>query len=80
MDTSPTPYALSSEEGEAFWGFGSLWTVKASAEHTGGRFSRSSRRSLPEAKARRCTSIGRTTRRSTSSKEGLRPTSMTSSP
>jgi mannose-6-phosphate isomerase-like protein (cupin superfamily) len=24
--------------GEAFWGFGSLWTVKTSAEQTGGRF------------------------------------------
>ena len=39
MDTNPTPYALGSEEGEAFWGFGSLWTVKAGAEQTGGRFS-----------------------------------------
>jgi quercetin dioxygenase-like cupin family protein len=39
MDTNPTPYALNSEEGEAFWGFGSLWTIKASAEQTGGRFS-----------------------------------------
>jgi hypothetical protein len=37
--------------------------------------SRSSRRSLPEAKARRSTSIRRTTRRSTSSKESSRSTS-----
>jgi len=39
MNTNLTPYVLGPEGGEAFWGFGSLWTVKASAEHTGGRFS-----------------------------------------
>jgi quercetin dioxygenase-like cupin family protein len=39
MDNNPTPYALGPEDGEAFWGFGSLWTIKASAEQTGGRFS-----------------------------------------
>ena len=38
MDTGLIPYALGPEDGEAFWGFGSLWTVKASAEQTGGRF------------------------------------------
>ena len=39
MNTNPVaPYALGPEDGEAFWGFGSLWTVKASAEQTGGRF------------------------------------------
>ncbi len=38
MNTNKTAYALGSEDGEAFWGFGSLWTVKASAEQTGGRF------------------------------------------
>ena len=27
-----------SQDGEALWGFGSLWTVKASAEQTGGSF------------------------------------------
>jgi quercetin dioxygenase-like cupin family protein len=39
MNANPTPYVLGSEDGEAFWGFGSLWTIKASAEQTGGRFS-----------------------------------------
>jgi len=39
MDANRTPYALSAQQGEAFWGFGSLWTIKASAEQTGGRFS-----------------------------------------
>jgi quercetin dioxygenase-like cupin family protein len=39
MNANSTPYALSAEEGEAFWGFGSLWTIKASAEQTGGRYS-----------------------------------------
>ena len=39
MNSTKSAYALGSEEGEAFWGFGSLWTVKASAEQTGGRFS-----------------------------------------
>lgn len=38
MNTDPTPYTLSSEEGEAFWFFGGLVTVKASAQHTSGRF------------------------------------------
>jgi quercetin dioxygenase-like cupin family protein len=38
MNTGLVPYALGPEDGEAFWGFGSLWTVKASAEQTGGRF------------------------------------------
>lgn len=38
MNTNLAPYVLGSEDGEAFWGFGSLWTVKASAEQTGGRF------------------------------------------
>lgn len=36
----PAPYALGPEEGEALWGAdGSLWTIKASAEKTGGLFS-----------------------------------------
>jgi quercetin dioxygenase-like cupin family protein len=39
MNTNPTPYVLGPEEGEVFWGFGALWTLKASAEQTGGRFS-----------------------------------------
>jgi quercetin dioxygenase-like cupin family protein len=39
MNTNPTPYLLGPEEGEAFWGFGALWTLKASAEQTGNRFS-----------------------------------------
>ena len=39
MATNPTSFALGPEDGEAFWGFGSLWTVKASAEQTGGRVS-----------------------------------------
>ena len=39
MNTNPTPYVLGPEEGEAFWGFGALWTPKATAEQTGGRFS-----------------------------------------
>jgi quercetin dioxygenase-like cupin family protein len=39
MNTNPIPYTLGSEEGETFWGFGSLITIKASAEQTGGRFS-----------------------------------------
>jgi quercetin dioxygenase-like cupin family protein len=39
MNTTKSAYALGSEEGEAFWGFGSLWTIKAPAERTGGRFS-----------------------------------------
>ncbi len=39
MSTNPIPYALGSEDGETFWGFGSLITIKASAEQTGGRFS-----------------------------------------
>ncbi|MGH3090544.1 MAG: quercetin 2,3-dioxygenase [Rubrobacteraceae bacterium] len=39
MNASPIPYALGSEDGETFRGFGSLVTIKASAEQTGGRFS-----------------------------------------
>ena len=39
MTTDPTAYTLGPEDGEAFWGFGALWTLKASAEQTGGRFS-----------------------------------------
>lgn len=38
MNTDLIPYALGPENGEAFWGFGSLWTVKAAAEQTGGKF------------------------------------------
>lgn len=38
MGTAPTPYPLGPEEGEALWFFGTLLTVKASAEQTGGRF------------------------------------------
>jgi hypothetical protein len=72
MTTNPTPYTLGPEDGEAFWGFGALWTLKASAEQTGGRFS------LIE-EVRRFTPIRRTTRRSTSLKESLRSTSMTAS-
>jgi quercetin dioxygenase-like cupin family protein len=36
MNTDPAPYALGSEEGEAFWFFGGLVTVKASALQSGG--------------------------------------------
>ncbi len=39
MNYTPVPYALGSEEGEALWFFGTLLTVKAGAEQTGGRFS-----------------------------------------
>ena len=39
MNTNHTAYVLGPEEGEAFWGFGALWTPKATAEQTGGRFS-----------------------------------------
>jgi quercetin dioxygenase-like cupin family protein len=39
MDTNPTSFALDPGDGESFWGFGSLWTLKASAEQTGGRVS-----------------------------------------
>jgi quercetin dioxygenase-like cupin family protein len=38
MTTNPTPYALGSEDGEAFWFFGMLATMKATAEQTGGVF------------------------------------------
>jgi len=38
MNTDPAPYVLRSEEGEAFWFFGRLVTVKASAQQAGGRF------------------------------------------
>ncbi len=79
MDTNPTPYALAPEEGEAFWGFGALWTLRPPPSRPA-IGSRSSRSLLPEVKARRFTSIGRTTRRSTSLKESLRSTSVTNSP
>jgi quercetin dioxygenase-like cupin family protein len=36
--TDPVAYALGSEEGEAFWFFGGLVTVKASALQPGGRY------------------------------------------
>jgi len=39
MDPNRTPYALSSEDGEALWFFGTLATFKATAEQTGGQFS-----------------------------------------
>ena len=39
MDNGPTGYGLDREQGEAFWFFGGLVTVKASAEQSGGRFS-----------------------------------------
>ena len=38
MTTNPTPYALGSEDGEAFWFFRMLATMKATAEQTGGEF------------------------------------------
>jgi quercetin dioxygenase-like cupin family protein len=38
MNTSPTPFALGSEEGEALWFSGVLVTMKATAEQTGGEF------------------------------------------
>lgn len=38
MNIDPAPYTLGPEEGEAFWFFGGLVTVKASAEQAGGRF------------------------------------------
>ena len=38
MDTTPAPYALGSEDGEALWFFGMLVTMKATAEQTGGEF------------------------------------------
>ena len=38
MNTDPTPYTLGSEEGDAFWFFGGLVTVKASTQQSGGRF------------------------------------------
>ena len=39
MNTNPTPYVLGPEDGEAFWGLdNSLWSLKATAEKTGGRF------------------------------------------
>lgn len=38
MDTDLRAYALGSEEGEALWFFGTLATVKASAEQTGGQY------------------------------------------
>jgi quercetin dioxygenase-like cupin family protein len=40
VNTNPTPYVLGPEDGEAFWGLdNSLWSLKATAEQTGGRFS-----------------------------------------
>ncbi len=37
---NPTPYVLGPEDGEAFWGLdNSLWSLKATAEQTSGRFS-----------------------------------------
>jgi len=39
MNTNPSAYTLGPEEGEAFWGFGAFWTLKASAEQTGNSFS-----------------------------------------
>ena len=39
MHINPTAHVLGPQEGEAFWGFGALWTQKATAEQTGGRFS-----------------------------------------
>src|ERR671917_474125 len=39
MDINRTPYVLGSEDGEWFWGAGALWTIKATAEQTDGRFS-----------------------------------------
>ena len=38
MNTDPAPYVLGSEEGEAFWFFGGLVTVKASALQSGGSY------------------------------------------
>ena len=38
MNSHPTPYALGSEDGETFWFFGMLATMKATAEQTGGKF------------------------------------------
>jgi quercetin dioxygenase-like cupin family protein len=38
MSTDSAPYVLGSEEGEAFWFFGGLVTVKASALQPGGRY------------------------------------------
>jgi quercetin dioxygenase-like cupin family protein len=39
MTTNRAPYALGPDDGDAFWGFGSLWSIKAAAEQTGGRYS-----------------------------------------
>ena len=38
MNSHPNPYALGSEDGEPFWFFGMLATMKATAEQTGGEF------------------------------------------
>ena len=38
MNPNPTPYALGSEDGEALWLPGTLVTIKATAEQTGGEF------------------------------------------
>ncbi len=66
MNTNPTPYALGSEDGEAFWFFGMLATMKATAEQTGAESLSSSRRWPPEERPYLFTSIRRTTSRSTS--------------
>ena len=73
MNINPTPYVLGPEEGEAFWGFGALWTLKASAEQTGNSFSLIEE-VAPGGEAHRFTPIRRTTRRFTSLKEILRST------
>jgi quercetin dioxygenase-like cupin family protein len=40
MNNKSTPYVLGPEGGEAFWGLdNSLWSLKTTAEQTGGRFS-----------------------------------------
>jgi quercetin dioxygenase-like cupin family protein len=40
VEANPIPYVLGPEEGEAFWGLdNSLWSLKATAEQTGNRFS-----------------------------------------
>jgi quercetin dioxygenase-like cupin family protein len=39
VNIDPSPYSLGSDDGEVFWFFGGLVTVKASAEQSGGRYS-----------------------------------------
>ena len=75
MNTNHTAYVLGPEEGEAFWGFGALWTPKATAEQTGGRFSMIEE-IAPRGEGTPLHVHRRTTRRSTFSKERLRSTSM----